>query len=331
MRKLALLLLISFAAFAQQPDAPATTKELRQLAEDNDRNFEIAVKQTNDVLWYFKCGDVAQIDKVLYTSKPGRSKNPTAQGAGNPMILPAYVFTPKNVRGKAPLIVFVHGGVHGDFETSYAHIIRELMEQGYVVIAPEYRGSTGYGDEIYEQIDYGGAEVDDVKAARDWAVENLASIDPKRIGIIGWSHGGYQTLMNIFNWPDAYQVAYAGVPVSDLVERMGYKSQGYRNIFAEFIGKQAVDDPAEYKRRSPAFLAAKLATPLLVHTNTNDEDVNVMEVEHLIDALKANGKKFEYKIYQNAPGGHHFNRIDTKLAKESRKEIYAFLGQYFHP
>ena len=328
MRKLALLLLIAFAATAQQPDPPATAKELRQLSEDNERNFEIAVKQTNDVLWYFKTGDVAQIDKVLYTSKPGRSKNPTAQGAGNPMVLPAYVFTPKNLHGKAPLIVFVHGGVHGDFETSYAHIIRELMEQGYVVIAPEYRGSTGYGEEIYEQIDYGGAVVDDVKAARDWAVENLASIDPQRIGIIGWSHGGYQTLMNIFNWPDAYQAAYAGVPVSDLIERMGYKSQGYRNIFAEFIGKQAVDDPAEYKRRSPAFLASKLATPLLVHTNTNDEDVNVMEVEHLIDALKAAGKKFESKIYQNAPGGHHFNRIDTRLARESRKEIYDFLAKY---
>src|SRR4051794_2419018 len=72
MRRLSLLLLIAFVASAQQPDAPATAKELRQLAEDNDRNFEIAVKQTNDVLWYFKTGDVAQIDKVLYTSKPGR-------------------------------------------------------------------------------------------------------------------------------------------------------------------------------------------------------------------------------------------------------------------
>src|SRR3954466_3417570 len=326
-----LSLIIAASAFAQAPEA-ATAKALSQHDTSMDRGFEVDAKMIDDVLWHFKVGDVASVDKVqLASSKPIRMKNPTGQGAGNPLVIPAYVFTPKNLKGKAPLIVFVHGGVHGDFETSYAHIIRELMEQGYVVIAPEYRGSTGYGDEIYDQIDYGGAEIDDVKAARDWAVENLTSIDPKRIGIIGWSHGGYQTLMNIFNWPDAYTVAYAGVPVSDLVERMGYKSQGYRNIFAEFIGKQAVDDPAEYKRRSPAFLAAKLATPLLVHTNTNDEDVNVMEVEHLIDALKAAGKKFEYKIYQSAAGGHHFNRIDTRLVKESRKEIYAFLGQYLHP
>jgi dipeptidyl aminopeptidase/acylaminoacyl peptidase len=316
-----LCLAAAAAAFAQAPPPPRD--------ESTDREFEKTFKDVDDVLWYFRTGDVAAIDKVLIaSSKPVRMKNATGQGAGNPLIIPAYVFTPKNLHGKAPLIIFVHGGVHGDFETSYAHIVRELMGEGYVVVAPEYRGSTGYGEDLYDQIDYGGAEIDDVKSARDWAVENLASVDPKRVGIIGWSHGGYQTLMNILTWPDAYQVAYAGVPVSDLVQRMGYKGQGYRKTFEEFIGKQAVDDPAEYRKRSPYFHAAKLATPLLIHTTTNDEDVNVMEVEHMIDSLKANGKKFEYKIYQSAPGGHHFNRIDTKLARESRAEIYAFLAKY---
>ncbi len=75
----------------------------------------------------------------------------------------------------------------------------------------------------------------------------------------------------------------------------------------------------------------KLQTPLLIHTNTNDEDVNVLEVEHLIDSLKAAGKEFEYKIYKDAPGGHAFNRLDTRLAKESRAEVYRFLAQYLHP
>ena len=109
---------------------------------------------------------------------------------------------------------------------------------------------------------------------------------------------------------------------------MGYKSQGYRNTFKEFIGKEAVDDPMEYRRRSPVFYADKLRTPLLIHTNTSDEDVNVMEVQHMIDALEAAGKKCEYKVYENEPGGHHFNRSDTALAKESRKEVYDFLGRY---
>ena len=305
-------------------------QQLRQLAQrqrGEDHQFDSLRKSVDDVLWYLKLGDVAAIDKVRFTSKPGRTANPTGQGAGNPMIIPAYTFVPKKLSGAAPLVVFVHGGVHGSFDTVNAHIVRELIDQGYVIVAPEYRGSVGYGAGFYNQIDYGGAEIDDTYAARNWAVENLP-VDPKRVAIIGWSHGGYHALFNVFNWPDAYQVAYAGVPVSDLVQRMGYKSQSYRDIFAEFIGKQAVDNPLEYRIRSPVYHAQKLRTPLLVHTTTNDEDVNVMEVEHLIAALKAAGKTFDHKIYQDAPGGHAFNRLDTALARESRKEIYAFLARY---
>jgi dipeptidyl aminopeptidase/acylaminoacyl peptidase len=333
-------LLLAKLAQAQPPSpapAPATLESLQQdlrrlSGEQRGEQHQLRSleKAIDDVLWYLKLQAHAEIDMIRYTSKPPRMSNPTAQGAGVPMIIPAYVFTPKKLKpgGKAPLLVFVHGGVHSDFNTGSAHIVKELIDEGYVVIAPEYRGSTGYGGGFYDQIDYGGAEIDDSYGARNWAVENLPQVDPERVGIIGWSHGGYHALFNVFNWPKAYKVCYAGVPVSDLVQRMGYKSQSYRDIFAGFIGKQAVDNPAEYRKRSPVNHVAKLETPLLVHTNTNDEDVNVMEVEHLIEALKAAGKKFEYKIYQDAPGGHAFNRIDTPLARESRREVYAFLARY---
>jgi len=76
---------------------------------------------------------------------------------------------------------------------------------------------------------------------------------------------------------------------------------------------------------------AELDTPLLIHTNTNDEDVHYVEVEHLIQALKEAGKQFEYKVYQDAPGGHSMDRLDTPLAREGRKEIYAFLARYLKP
>jgi dipeptidyl aminopeptidase/acylaminoacyl peptidase len=334
MRAVTVVVLASFVLCA--PSATAQRAEVRlediaraqRQAAHRDDTLE---KKIDDVLWHFRVGDIAIIDKVRFTSAPIRLPNPTGQGAGNPLIIPAYTFTPKTLKGKAPLIVFVHGGVHGDFNTRNAQIVRELIEQGYIIVAPEYRGSVGYGGAFYDQIDYGGAEIDDTYAARNWAVENLSGVDAERVGIIGWSHGGYHALLNIFNWPSAYKVAYAGVPVSDLVQRMGYKSQGYRDIFSGFIGHEAVDDPLEYRRRSPVYHARKLQTPLLVHTTTNDEDVNVMEVEHLIAALKAAGRRFEYKIYQDAPGGHAFNRIDTALARESRREIYAFLAKHLEP
>ncbi len=313
-------------------------RALEQRLERAGSENEMLAKQIDDLLWYERVGDVCDIDKVTYTSLPPRVEpNPTAQGAGNPLTIRAYTFIPKNLdrSKKYPLMVYVHGGVHANFTSSAAHIIRELIEQGYVIISSDYRGSTGYGRDFYQQIDYGGREVDDVFAGKKWALETYSFLDPQRVGIMGWSHGGYITLFNIFNWPADYKVAYAGVPVSDLVARMGYKGQSYRDLYSApyHIGKTAEQNVNEYRRRSPAWNAEKLQTPLLIHTNTNDEDVNVLEVEHLIQALKAAGKsdKFEYKIYQNAPGGHSFNRNDTKLAKESRLEVYRFLARYLNP
>ena len=98
-------------------------------------------------------------------------------------------------------------------------------------------------------------------------------------------------LLTIFNHPDNYHTAFAGVPVSDLVARMGYQDQEYRDDFAAsyHLGKTANENVAEYRRRSPVWNVEKLKTPLLIHTNTNDEDVNVLEVEQLIRALKAEG------------------------------------------
>ncbi len=326
MKRLLLILLAATTAIAQQPDI---AKSLDAHDRGVDRAFEDTQRFIDDALWYFKLGDVANIQKYRITSsKPRREANATSISAGNMLVLPVYVFSPKNLSGKAPALIFAHGGVHGRLDSNYAHIFREALERGFVIVSPEYRGSIGHGSDLRSQIDYGGAEIDDTHDARNWAVENLSFVDGNRVGIFGWSHGGFHALMNILNWPNDYKVAYAGVPVSDLVARMGYTGQEYRDIFEGFIGKQPEDNVMEFRRRSPVYHAAKLQTPLLIHTTTNDDDVHVLEVEHLIAALKAAGKKFEYKIYEAAPGAHQFNRIDTKLAKDSRREMWDFLARH---
>lgn len=334
----AVCIVASAAAQAQDGAEEITSKimELNKKHENLRHRLDRIEKAIDDLLWFQRVGEIAYIDKVYLTGPPlWREKNPTAQGAGNPVKFWSYVFVPRGIdlSKKYPLIVLPHGGVHSNFTTYYTHIVKELIAQHYIVVAPEYRGSTGYGKSFYEKIDYGGLEIEDAKASRDYMIENYGFVDKSHVGIIGWSHGGLIALHNIFEHPDDYQVAYAGVPVSDLVARMGYQTQEYRDLYeAEYhIGKSAYEDVGEYRRRSPAWNAHKLRTPLLIHTNTNDEDVNVLEVEHLIKSLKAEGKDFEYEIYQDIPGGHSFDRMDTKKAKEIRLKIYRFLAEHLNP
>ena len=138
------------------------------------------------------------------------------------------------------------------------------------------------------------------------------------------------SLMIGFDHPDKFACIYAGVPVSDLLTRLGYHEPSYTQEFAAdyHIGKAPVDAVDEYRKRSPIWNVHKLQIPLMVTSSTNDRDVNVVEVEQLIVHLKAAGKKFEYKIENDAPGGHSWDRIDTSYARKARKDMYAFLAKH---
>jgi dipeptidyl aminopeptidase/acylaminoacyl peptidase len=340
---LAMVTLATAVAWAGVPEPDEEAVDLLQRVADLEDELEQTrytlgklMKKVDDLLWFERVGDVAEVDKVYFPTVPNPREEAT-YGIANqrhPFRMWAYVFVPRDLdrARKHPLLVFPHGGVHSDFNTYYTHVVRELMERGYVVIAPEYRGSTGYGKAYYEAIDYGGLEIEDTVAARDWALERLPFTDSRRVGILGWSHGGLIALMAVFDHPDKFQVAYAGVPVSDLVARMGYQTQDYRDLYSAdyHIGETAHENVEEYRRRSPAWNAEKLRTPLLIHTNTNDRDVHVLEVEHLIKSLKAADKEFRYRIYEDVPGGHSFNRLDSSVAHESRQEIYQFLADHLH-
>ncbi len=325
-------------------DEPSVTLEsvaaqldhITRTLDDFGHRIDVLEKKIDDGLWFDRLGDVAVIDKVrLYGPPRWQESSDTAIGAGNPVKFYAYTFFPRDLdtTRKTPLLVFPHGGVHSDFSTYYVHIVRELLAQGYAVVAPEYRGSTGYGRTVYENIDYGGLETEDNHACRAYMIENYDFIDADRVGMIGWSHGGLISLMNIFAHPDDYRCAYAGVPVSDLIARLGYLDDDYRALYSAdyHIGQTVTENIAEYKRRSPAWNADKLQTPLLIHTNTNDEDVNVLEVENLINALKGAGKDFEYEIFPAVPGGHSFDRLDGREAREIRLKVYAFLAKHLRP
>lgn len=326
--------LLAFSLQAQEPKPlDEQVKALSSKVESLRWELDQVRKSADDALFWLRLSDVAEIDKVILTGPPNPKEKPR-YGIANerhPVRIYQYVFLPKKLdrSKKHPAIMLTHGGVHGDFGTYHVHMVREMVERGYVVLATEYRGSTGYGKGMYEAIDYGGLENDDVVAGRDWAVENLP-VDPGRIALVGWSHGGMISLMVGFDHPDKFACIFAGVPVSDLLTRLGYTAQSYRELFSApyHIGKEPVDAVDEYRRRSPIWNVHKLKLPLMVTTSTNDRDVNVVEVEQLIVHLKAAGKSFEHKIYKDAPGGHSFERIDTTFARKAREDLYAFLAKH---
>ena len=238
--------------------------------EHPSANYEgdIRGKARTDSTYYAVCEGVMDFKKIMYKS--------SIDG----MEIPAYLYQPLEKRGAKghAAMVWIHGGVHGNWGTSMFPFVKEAIEQGYVIIAPEYRGSTGYGKEFHEAIDYGGYEVDDCIDAVGYMIENLPHVDPDRIGIMGWSHGGFITAHSLFRDEHPFQCGAAIVPVTNLVFRLSLKGPGYQRSYAsqKRIGGLPFEKPDIYIERSPLYGVDNLKVPILVHVATNDTDVNFL-------------------------------------------------------
>lgn len=256
-----------------------------------------------------------------------KGRYPAADG----LPIPVYLFAPLDTLTPRPLILLVHGGVHGDFGAGHAGVVRELVRLGYVVAAPEYRGSTGYGKTHYDAIDYGGREVEDVIAARDYVAKTLPATDTSRVVVMGWSHGGFIALHAVLRRPELFRAAVAHVPVADLPIRMRMHGEPYRELFARQpgFGGRLEENPRPYVERSPMAHARSLTRPVLVHTADNDDDVYIEENRSLRDSMDVAGMiasgLYTYREYASPPGGHSFQWADSWQARESWRLTVEFL------
>jgi dipeptidyl aminopeptidase/acylaminoacyl peptidase len=323
---------------ALQDQAPAATQQTGrgggrgQFAPDFEK--QVRDQAETDKTWRAASAGFMQMDKITYRSKAGD------------MDIPAFVFQPLKLRGDKghPAIVWVHENIRGHLYEHYIPYIREATAKGYIVIAPEYRGSLGYGKEFYDAIDYGGNEVDDVVTAADVLKAKYPQVDPSRIGIMGWSHGGMITLLSIFRNPALFKSAVAMVPVTNLFQRLAWKGVERQHQAidpANRYGGLPFERHDIYKDRSPLYNVDKLQIPLYVGVTRNDDDVNIEEDMQLVDALRSRKSSLaETMIYDNPPGGHTFDRrVDpktwqpenTREQRDSWNRVWTFLDWHLDP
>ena len=298
--------------------------------ENRKPDFKRQLKQQTetDDTWRAASAGVMKFDKISYKS--------SADG----LAIPAFVFRPLATEGPRTrrAIVWVHENIRGHLYEHYIPYIREATARGFVVIAPEYRGSIGYGKPFYDAIDYGGAEVDDVITAVKVLETEYPEVDPSRIAIAGWSHGGMIALLAIVRQQSLFKAAVAMVPVTNLFHRLAFKGVERQHQLIDpqnRFGGLPNEKPAVYKERSPLFQIDRLQIPLLVHVADNDPDVNIEEGMQLVDALRARKPDLtETKVYPAPLGGHLFDRRvnpktwqpeNTPAQLDSWNRIWAFL------
>ena len=247
------------AAQEAEADREPTLGELKRSHRESQTEFlrhrlDQVSRQVDDLMIFQRITDVAEVDIAWITGPPLRHQpNPTAQGAGNPFRFYTYVFHPKGTRSLEEAAAARLSARRCAQQLRLGlrqRTARDARAGLHRSRSRSTEGAPATGARTYEAIDYGGLEIEDTFAARNYMLERYDHLDPKRVGILGWSHGGLHTLMNLFEHGDAYAVAYAGVPVSDLIARMGYKTQGYRDLYSvEYhIGKSAYEDVEEYRQ-----------------------------------------------------------------------------------
>jgi dipeptidyl aminopeptidase/acylaminoacyl peptidase len=266
---------------------------------------------THSLLAGIRSEDLVEPYLIHYPSRDGK------------WTISAFLYVPFNMarNGKNAAIVYIHGGPASQSMNSFNRFIQFAANQGYMVLAPNYRGSTGYGKKFQEAnlFDMGGGDLEDVLAGVDW-IKQTGHLDPKKIAVMGGSYGGYLSMMAITKAPDLWA---AGIPIVPFV-----------NWFTEIDNEDPVlrqgdlatmGDPqknkALYEERSPINFIEKIKAPLLLLAGGHDPRCPKSETLQVVDAIRKRGGSVDYKIYENE--GHGFARVDNQI--DAYKRIADFL------
>ena len=259
--------------------------------------------------------------------EPTHVRYPSADGREIPALL--YVPHAEAVRGSGlpGAVIYVHGGPTAQHYRQWDPAAQLLANRGLVVLAPNIRGSTGYGREFQEanRHDWGGADLADVIAGVDWLVKE-AIADPRGVGITGGSYGGYMTLLALATHPDRFAAGVSNVGVVSWTTMLDSTRGDLREYLIRELG-DATKEPELYRDRSPITHASKIRAALLVLQGANDPRVPKGEALQLVEALKGSGAPHQY--YEYADEGHGFSKTANRV--DAMQRTVDWLAKYLTP
>ncbi|WP_400194287.1 S9 family peptidase [Hymenobacter sp. B81] len=264
-----------------------------------------------------KSADLADMKVVRYKSSDG-------------LEIPAYLTLPKGVTARnLPVIILPHGGPWDRDSYGFNAYHQFLANRGYAVLSPNFRASTGYGKKFLEagNGEWGRKMQDDLT----WGVKYLIAqgiADPKKVGIMGGSYGGYATLAGVAFTPDVYAAGVAIVAPSNLTTLLNaippYWEAGRKQIYARMADPSTEAGRAELARMSPLNAADKIKTPLMVVQGANDPRVNKAEADQIVVALRDRSYPVQYLVAPDE--GHGFAHPVNNMAMLAATE--KFLAQH---
>ncbi len=250
------------------------------------------------------------------TLAPVRSVTyPAADGT----MIPGYLTLPpgRDTAAGLPAIVMPHGGPSARDEGEYDFVAQYLASQGFAVLQPNYRGSSGYGDAWY--VDNGFQSwriaIGDVNDGGRWLVSQGA--DAQKLSIVGWSYGGYAALQSAVSAPELFRSVVAIAPVTDL-QRLRRDSLGRFNgrIVRDFIG-----EGPHVREGSPALRAAEIRVPVLMFHGSLDTNVDIEQARAMRRALESAGRSVDLVEYE----GLAHSLTTSEARTDMLRRISAFL------
>ncbi|MGD0972908.1 MAG: S9 family peptidase [Candidatus Korobacteraceae bacterium] len=268
-------------------------------------NLNLAAKNaqqiTNSLVAGLHAEDMVQPSLARYPSRDGKWQ------------ISALVYIPHNIVKNAhyPAIVWIHGGPSSQTMNGFNRFIQYIVNQGYVVIAPNYRGSTGYGKLFNDanRMDAGGGELEDVLDAAEF-IRRSGFVDAKKLIVMGASYGGYLSMMALTKAPDVWAGAVPIVPFVNWFTEFQNEEPQLQEYDRLFMG-DPVKDKALWEDRSPINFIDRIKAPLLLLAGENDPRCPPSEAKQVADAIRKHGGSAQLKIYANE--GHSFSRLENQI------------------